>query len=608
MIVLIKEYLSIRESIDLVCELTGEKINGSTLEELSNVERLTPVFLFSGYVCYPDLNDKTIRYGKMKAYFTHDDFFMHQTRNYEDHSMYGDADVPEWIEIHSPFKIQDIIKKQSEAYSVFDEVFLFKNPPIGEIDKLDDIKYSNIDFDDVRFSRNEILALFDVKKSYSKAQNEFDFYLGAMDKLKERAKGEIDERASRIVEPKTVQPIGSQRLLVGYKLFTPHQLTCLLSNDNPAYNHNYDEYNAYKDMVSNAIETKDLEPINDKEQIPVAQVKIWLAGCGFVYEGFNDNLIKDTDKINQSSQQLIDVQENIVPLATDYDDIQAPSIIYPAEPPKDIKVHTDLGEYQKELITYDAFTPNQIICLILNYPPNSSSSDRQFISYMIWIDSGIKSDELTTFKDEEHNDEQLITAQQVKVWLARNNYIYEGFNDNIPADPVEQVRQLTAQLTDAQATIKQITNDYEKALARIEAKEQSTDSFKMGSPTVEQGEPKTSEQIISEFREQITQLTADNNELKKKLKTVHIELKTAKTSQPSDDDKELAYKSQTKVACMLYAILKENNYDLSPPMGKGLANDLIVNASQVHGTPVTKNFVADWLKRANQAKINLTNK
>ena len=59
---------------------------------------------------------------------------------------------------------------------------------------------------------------------------------------------------------------------------------------------------------------------------------------------------------------------------------------------------------------------------------------------------------------------------------------------------------------------------------------------------------------------------------------------------------------------MLYAILKENNYDLSPPMGKGLANDLIVNASQVHGTPVTKNFVADWLKRANQAKINLTNK
>lgn len=74
------------------------------------------------------------------------------------------------------------------------------------------------------------------------------------------------------------------------------------------------------------------------------------------------------------------------------------------------------------------------------------------------------------------------------------------------------------------------------------------------------------------------------------------------------DDKELAPNSQTKVACMLYAILKEHDYDLSPPMGKGLANDLIVTASQSHGTPVTKNFVADWLKRANQAKINCSKK
>ena len=313
--------------------------------------------------------------------------------------------------------------------------------------------------------------------------------------------------------------------------------------------------------------------------------------------------IKDNGNIERSSQQLIDVQEKIAPLATDYDDMQAPHIIYPAEHPKDNTPHTNLGKYQKELITYDVFTPIQIACLILNYPPESSSTDREFISCFLNIDAAINAGELTISNRENH-----INSQQVKVWLARNNYVYKDFNDNIPADPIAQVRQLTTQLADAQATIKQITNNYEKALARIEAKEQSADSFKMGSPTVEQGEPKTSEQIVSEFREQIIQLTADNNELKKKLKTVHIELKAAKTSQPSDDDKELAYKSQTKVACMLYAILKENNYDLSPPMGKGLANDLIVNASQVHGTPVTKNFVADWLKRANQAKINLTNK
>ena len=279
------------ETIDFVAELTGEVINWSTLEELSNINKLTPVFLFSGYVSYPDINYKTIRYDKMKAYFTHDDFFMHQTRNYQSYSMHSDADVPEWIEIHSPFKIQDIIKKQSELYSVSDEVFLFKNPPIGEVDKLDDLKHSNIDFDEVRFSRSELIALFNVKKSYENAQNEFDFYMNAAKTIRNSVTDDINARNDLI------EPIGSQKLLISYALFTPHQITCLLSKDNPAYNHNNDEYNAYKDMVSNAIEAKALNPINDKEQIPAEQVKSWLARYNFIIRGFNDNLSNDNDKI-----------------------------------------------------------------------------------------------------------------------------------------------------------------------------------------------------------------------------------------------------------------------------------------------------------------------
>lgn len=163
MSVLIKEYLSMQETIDFVFERTGEKIDYSTLEELSNVNQLIPVFLFSGYVGYPV--DGVTVYEKMKAYFTHDDFFMHKTRNYQSYSMYGDCDAPEWIEIDTPFTIQRILKQQMTIHKVFDEVFLFTQTPTPEIGKLDAIKLSTIDFDEVRFSRNELSFLFTNKRN-----------------------------------------------------------------------------------------------------------------------------------------------------------------------------------------------------------------------------------------------------------------------------------------------------------------------------------------------------------------------------------------------------------------------------------------------------------
>lgn len=69
------------------------------------------------------------------------------------------------------------------------------------------------------------------------------------------------------------------------------------------------------------------------------------------------------------------------------------------------------------------------------------------------------------------------------------------------------------------------------------------------------------------------------------------------------DDKDLRPNSQAKVADMLYALLTAHNYELTPE-GKGKTNDIIVSASKQHGTPVVKNFVAGWLKRAYQLSID----
>lgn len=160
-------------------------------------------------------------------------------------------------------------------------------------------------------------------------------------------------------------------------------------------------------------------------------------------DSFGNDAVNDTTPTQQAIQTS--TQNN---MTKDWEETSQPS-----EKLIRVKTHTDLGEYQKELVTYDSFTPNQIVCLILNYPPNSRSSDRQFVLYMMWIDSGINSGELIPF-----NQEQEIEAQQVKIWLARNHYVYKDFNDNIPVDPAAYIRQLTERLSAEKLRVTELEN------------------------------------------------------------------------------------------------------------------------------------------------------
>ena len=125
----------------------------------------------------------------------------------------------------------------------------------------------------------------------------------------------------------------------------------------------------------------------------------------------------------------------------------------------------------------------------------------------------------------------------------------------------------------------------------------SSKGDKIPAPTVTQTQPPSNEQLIKE----LAAAKAEIDYLEEQLKQAKAEQSDAPA-----DDKELSYKSQAGVARMLYAILTEHGYDLSPMKGKGVANDMIVSAANTHGTSVTRNFVADWLIRAREVKINNT--
>lgn len=182
--------------------------------------------------------------------------------------------------------------------------------------------------------------------------------------------------------------------------------------------------------------------------------------------------------------------------------------------------------------------------------------------------------------------------QNIKKHCFDNIHAFFKKSDLLSFEPLNGLLHFNPEsIADANSVEQQLAN----ALAKIDELEQSKadGSFSMGTPTVAHGEPKTYEQLVEA-------LTAANA----KIKQQEQDIEKLNGQLNKQADKPLRYNSEMGVARMLYAILTEHNYDLSATKGK--ANNLIEKASQLHGTPVARNFIAKWIELSNQAKSDST--
>jgi len=116
-----------------------------------------------------------------------------------------------------------------------------------------------------------------------------------------------------------------QKLLITYELFTPEKIACLLTDSNPAYNHNNDDYNARLDMVSNAIDAGKLNYVNDKDEISAEQIKIWLKNNKIIFEGFNDDLsylsLEQSIQVSQLQKRIDELESQLSKFQTAAPDV-----------------------------------------------------------------------------------------------------------------------------------------------------------------------------------------------------------------------------------------------------------------------------------------------
>lgn len=177
---------------------------------------------------------------------------------------------------------------------------LFNEKPLFErAYEYEDIKETIlIDRDNVFFAIEDINNIFEQLPANTEQHTTAAPYKEGMKKADDKSKLAPNELGEY------------QKLLITYELFTPEKIACLLTDSNPAYNHNNDDYNARLDMVSNAIDAGKLTYVNSKDEISAEQIKIWLKNNKIVFEGFNDDSsLEQSIQVNEL-QKRIDELEN----------------------------------------------------------------------------------------------------------------------------------------------------------------------------------------------------------------------------------------------------------------------------------------------------------
>lgn len=159
----------------------------------------------------------------------------------------------------------------------------------------------------------------------------------ALNKQIEYLESRLANKRDLEVEKPLIELGSNQKLLAKYDLFTPKQIACLLANQNPACIESNNDYLAYSDWVTNALEAKRLVFANDKGQVSSEQVKSWLARNDFIYEGFNDDLIDylndEDDPLERRDSRFTDLifdaydvsnrkDEELEELAADYEELR----------------------------------------------------------------------------------------------------------------------------------------------------------------------------------------------------------------------------------------------------------------------------------------------
>ena len=223
----------------------------------------------------------------------------------------------------------------------------------GQLDDNDDGKIFYEIMTLQRFIRKFLWSRFDLLKIESIAKHTSLVVWGNTNALYSMYSDMINKRDSEYYElPKSTQQAiknymnlgGYQRELMKLVSYSPEQIICLMTNDDPALISRDEKYRAYWNIIKAAFESNKLTPLDDSQNVESRQVQKWLKDNGLLYQKSYSNSL-------EKPMEVYDMRKRIDELEKEAADAKATgsfSMETPTSPQGDPKT---LEKLRLELIT-----------------------------------------------------------------------------------------------------------------------------------------------------------------------------------------------------------------------------------------------------------------
>ena len=105
---------------------------------------------------------------------------------------------------------------------------------------------------------------------------------------------------------------GYQRKIINRSSYSPEQIICLMTNEDPDYINHDDKYLVYWDIIKTAFESNELTPFKYSQNVEAAQVKTWLKSKGLLYQKANNDLpLTQSAQVNDLKKRINELEKEL---------------------------------------------------------------------------------------------------------------------------------------------------------------------------------------------------------------------------------------------------------------------------------------------------------